>query len=205
MKTLAIRLSRILSWVLHPMVLPIYLVMLLFSQTAFALFSPAVKWYLCGSVVLYGTLLPMLSVGLMRMRGWLTNLHLYDRRERIVPLLCGAACYLLAATTIGRVDQALFLRKFMLAAACCELFCAVVSTRWQISLHLTAMGAAVALLVVMNVLGIPRMLLPLLWTILAAGALGSARLALGRHTPLELGAGFAGGFALTLFAMFVLK
>jgi membrane-associated phospholipid phosphatase len=67
------------------------------------------------------------------------------------------------------------------------------------------MGAAVALLVVMNVLGIPRMLLPLLWTIMAAGALGSARLALGRHTPLELGAGFAGGFALTLFAMFVLK
>lgn len=205
MKTIALRLSRILSWVLHPMVLPIYLVLLLFSQTAFALFSPAVKWYLCGSVILYGTLLPALSVGLMRLRGWLTNLHLYDRRERIVPLLCGAACYLLAATTIGRVEQALFLRKFMLATACCELFCAAVSTRWQISLHLTAMGAAVALLVVMNILGIPRMFLPLLWTILAAGALGSARLALGRHTPLELGAGFAGGFALTLLAMFFLK
>ena len=198
-------LSRILSWVLHPLVLPLYLLLFLFSQTAFALFAPATKWYLCGAVVLYGTLLPALSVGLLRLRGWIPDLRLEHRRERILPLIIGATCYLLAASTIGRIDSALFLRKFMLAAACCELFCAAVSTRWQISLHLTALGAAVALFVVMNILGIPRMLLPLLWTIVAAGALGSARLMLGRHTPLELGAGFSGGFLLTLLAMFFLK
>lgn len=202
--TIVIRLARILSWVMHPLVLPLYLVLLLFSQTAFALFAPAMKWYLSGTVVLYGMLLPALMVGLMRLRGWIPNLHLYDRRERILPLMVGAVCYLLAATTIGRIEAALFLRKFMLAAACCELFCVLVSTRWQISLHLTGMGAAVALLVVMNLLGIPRMLLPLLWAILAAGLLASARLALGRHTPAELGAGFAGGLLLTLGAMFFL-
>ncbi len=202
--TLDQRLARILSWALHPLVLPLYLVLLLFSQTAFALFSSGVKWYLAGTVVLYGSLLPALCVGVMRLRGWIPNLRLADRRERVLPLICGAACYLLAATTIGRVEAALFLRKFMLAAACSELFCALVSTRWQVSLHLTAMGAAVALLVVMNLLSIPRMFNPLLATLLAAGALASARLALGKHTPLELAAGFLGGFSLTLGALFFL-
>ena len=202
---IAIRLSRILSWSLHPLVLPLYLLLLLFSQTTFALFSPAVKWYLCGTVLLYGTLLPALCVGVMRLRGWIHDLRLADRRERIIPLICGAACYLLAASTIGRVEAALFLRKFMLAAALCCLFCAATPTRWQVSLHLTAMGSAVALLVVMNILAIPRMFLPMLWCIIGAGALASARLMLRRHTPLQLAIGFAGGFGLTWVAMFFLK
>ena len=41
----------------------------------------------------------------------------------------------------------------MVAAACCEVLCLVVSFYWKISLHLTGMGAVVALLVVMNVVG----------------------------------------------------
>ena len=69
--------------------------------------------------------------------------------------------------------------QFMVAAACCELLCFVVSLRWKISLHLTGMGAVVALLVVMNVAGVGNMVFPLVVAVLAAGALASARLYLG--------------------------
>lgn len=71
----------------------------------------------------------------------------------------------------------------MVAAACCEAMCFVVSLRWKISLHLTGMGAIVALLVVMNVVGVGNMLIPLAAAILCAGALASARLYLGVTIP----------------------
>ena len=195
-------LAQALSWAVHPFVLPLYLTLLLFSQTAFAFFTPSVKYYLAGSILLYGVLLPMLSIVVLRYRGWLPDWKIAERRERIVPLMIGACCYMLCATTIGRIETAVFLRKFMVAAACCEMMCALVTTRWQISLHLTGMGAAVALLTVMNILAVPSMFVPLLWGIAAAGALASARLYLGRHTPLQLVAGFAGGFLITLTTLF---
>lgn len=194
--------AQSLSWALHPFVLPIYLLLLLFSQTAFAHFPAAVKYYLIGSVLLYGVVLPLFFVLVLRYRGRLTNLRIERREERILPLMIGAICYMLCAVTIGRIESAAFLRKFMVAAGCCELMCAIVSSRWKISLHLTGMGAAVALLVVMNLLALPRMLMPLLVTIAASGLLASARLYLGRHNPLQVAAGFLGGFLIALVALF---
>lgn len=195
-------LARALSMALHPLVLPLYLVAMLFTQTTFSLFPSGVKWYLGGSVLLYGSLVPMLAVLLLYKIGWLKDLHIHNRRERILPLLIGAVAYMICALVIAKVPQAAFLRKFMLAAALCELFCLVISTEWKVSLHLTAMGAAVALLVVMNSLGLTQLFSWLLWTLLAAGLLGSARLYLGYHKPTQLLVGFAGGFLLTLVALF---
>ncbi len=195
-------LAQALSWALHPFVLPLYLLLLLFSRTAFAYFSPAVKGYLIGSVILYGVALPLFFILALRYRGRLKNLRIELREERILPLMIGAVCYMLCAVTIGRVESAAFLRKFMVAAGCCELMCAIVTTRWKISLHMTGMGAAVALLVVLNLLALPHMLPPLLLTIAAAGVLASARLCLGRHTPWQVAAGFAGGFLIALVALF---
>lgn len=57
------------------------------------------------------------------------------------------------------------------------------------------MGAAVALLVVMNVAGVGNMMVPLMVAILCAGALASARLYLGCHNGQQVLAGFCGGFA----------
>ena len=195
-------LARALSMALHPLVLPLYLVAMLFTQTTFSLFPTGVKWYLGGSVLLYGSIVPMLAVLLLYKIGWLKDLHIHHRRDRLLPLLIGAIAYMLCALVIAKVPQAAFLRKFMLAAALCELFCLVLSTEWKVSLHLTAMGAAVALLVVMNSLGLTQLFGWLIGTVLAAGLLASARLYLGYHNPRQVLVGFLGGFLLTHIALF---
>ena len=126
------------------------------------------------------------------------------RRSPSRPLLVGAVCYVLCAITIAKIPSAIFLRKFMVAAACCEVLCLVVSFYWKISLHLTGMGAVVALLVVMNVVGVGNMLVPLMVAILCAGALASARLYLGCHNGWQVLAGFCGGFAVSVLAVLFL-
>ena len=123
---------------------------------------------------------------------------------RILPLLIGALCYILCAVTVAKIPSAVFLRKFMLAAACCELLCLGVSFYWKISLHLTGMGAVVALLVVMNVVGVGNMMVPLVAAVLCAGALASARLYLGCHNGRQVLAGFCGGFVVSVLAVLFL-
>ena len=162
-----------ISWVLHPSLLPVYLMAVLLTMTAFSHYPPNVKFYLLWVVALYAIVIPLLSLGVLRSLGRISDYRIDARRERFLPLLVGAVCYVLCAITIAKIPSAIFLRKFMVAAACCEVLCLVVSFYWKISLHLTGMGAVVALLVVMNVVGVGNMLVPLMVAILCAGALGA--------------------------------
>ena len=198
------KLAHGLSWMLHPFVLPLYMIVVLLTLTVFAHYSTGVKCYLLWVVVLYAIVIPALSLGVLRSLGRISSYRVDERRERLLPLLIGAICYVLCAITIARIPSAAFLRKFMLAAACCEVMCLVVSSYWKISLHLTGMGAVVALLVVMNILGVGNMMIPLMVAILLAGALASARLYLGCHNAAQVLAGFCGGFVVTVLAVLFL-
>lgn len=198
------KIANTLSWVLHPFLLPVYLMALLLTMTTFALYSANVKLYFMWVVALYAIIIPFLTLGILRSLGRISDFRVDDRRERLLPLLIGTVCYVLCALTFAKIPSAIFLRKFMVAAACCEAMCFVVSLRWKISLHLTGMGAIVALLVVMNVVGVGNMLIPLSVAILCAGALASARLYLGCHNPRQVAAGFFGGFVVSLLAVLFL-
>lgn len=197
-------LSQGISWVLHPFVLPVYVMVLVLTATVFALYPSDLKIYLGAVVTLYTILLPLLSLGLLKTMGRISDWRIDQRRERIWPLAIGIVCYLLCALTIARIPSAVFLRKFMVAAACCEGLCLVVTLRWKISLHLTAMGAVVALLVLMSLVGAGNLIVPLSAAVLGSGVLATARLYLGCHNAWQVLAGFCGGFTVAVLAVLFL-
>lgn len=198
------KLAKTISWALHPFVLPIYVVAVLLTLTVFAYYPANVKLYLVWVVVLYAMLIPVLALGVLRSLGWISDYKVDLRRERIIPLAVGAICYILCALTIAKIPSVDFVRKFMVAAACCELLCLFVSFYWKISLHLTGMGAVVALFVIMNLVGVGNMMIPLMVALLLAGALASARLYLGCHNGAQVLAGFGGGFCIAALALLYL-
>lgn len=198
------RLSHALSWLLHPFFQPLYLITLLLTCTIFAAYPLKMKLYLWGVVILYTIVLPALALGVLRKAGRLSDFRIDVRNERILPLLIGAACYVLCALTLGKFASAAFLRKFMIAGACCELMCLFVSMRWKISLHLTGMGALTAMLVLLNFIGVGQMLVPLLAAVVGSGLLASARLYLGCHNGWQILAGYCGGFVVAALAMIFL-
>ena len=196
--------ARFVSWALHPFLQPLYLVSLLLTCTVFAGYSVRMRLYLVGVVVLYTMIIPALSLGVLRMSGRLSDFRIDNRSERIIPLLIGAICYFLCALTLGKIESSAFLRKLMLAAACCELLCLFVSLRWKISLHLTGLGALTAMLVVMNLIGVGNLFGPMCAVVAASGLLASARLYLGCHNGMQVFAGYCGGFAVATFAVLFL-
>lgn len=197
-----LRLSRILSLALHPLLLPAYLVaILLFARTAYAAYPAGIKFYLMWVVVLFTLILPVLTIAVLRSLGKLADYRLATRRERIVPLAVGVVCYLLCAVTLAKIPSAMLMRRMMLAAAACEALCFVVTLRWKISLHLTGMGAAVSLFTILCVAGIGHLFWVLVAAVVGSGMLASARLCLGSHNGSQVLAGFAGGFVVTALVM----
>ena len=195
------RAADALSWALHPFLLPLYLVVVLLTYTPYASYPGNMKFYLVWVILLYGMFLPALCLGLLHAWGRVSDWRVDRRRERMWPLVVGAVCYLLCAVTLAKFPSAAFLRKFMVAAACCEARCLFVSFYLKISLHLTAMGAAVALMAVLNFVDPGCAVVPLLAAVLGAGALASARLYLGCHNGLQVAAGFCGGFAVAVLSL----
>lgn len=199
------RLSRALSWLLHPFVVPLYVLGFMLLTDGFLSRLPAsIKSYLAWIVVLYAAIVPMLSIAFMRGLGLLKNFGLHSQRSRLLPLLVGAVCYVLCAITLSDVAVATIIRKFVLAAACCEVLALIVTPFWKISLHLICMGGVTAVFTLLSVAGAGQHFWALVATILLSGALASARLHLGAHNPSQIAVGYFGGLVVAMLAMIYL-
>jgi hypothetical protein len=121
-----------------------------------------------------------------------------------LPLLVGVISYVLCAVTLSDVAVATLVRKFVLAAACCEALALIVTPFWKISPHLICMGGVTAMFMLLSVAGAGQHFWALVVTILLSGALASARLHLGAHNPWQVAAGYFGGLTVAILAMIYL-
>lgn len=204
-KNLADNVAKIISFLLNPLFVPSYmLLILLYADSAFALYPPQFKIYLIWVVVLYTLIIPAISLGILRTAGRISSFDVDNRDERALPLLLAGVCYILCAMTIGRIHSAELLRRIMLASACCQIMALAVSFRWKISLHMIAQGGCVAILLVLSLASIGNLTSFLALAVVAAGILASSRLYLGKHSPWQVAAGFLGGFVVALSMMLLL-
>ncbi len=90
----------------------------------------------------------------------------------------------------------MWLVLFMAGAVAAVIVCAVVNRKWKISAHMTAMGGFMALVMRMAVdnLGIVDMLWPVAIVAMLCGLVGTSRVLMGRHTLMQVAAGFLNGF-----------
>lgn len=190
--------ARIISGLLHPFLLPTYLAVALLCCGAgyAALYPLRVRIYLLWSVLLFTAVVPALSMALLRAYGKISDMDLSVRGERIVPLLLMAVCYTLCALAVVRIPGAHSLSRFVFCGAACATFALAVSCYWKISLHLTGMGTVSALLFWIGAAG-GDTFWPLVVALTGAGALASARLRLGCHTPAQVAGGFVAGAAIS--------
>ena len=199
---LCVTMCRGISWLLHPFMVPTYMVLiLLFGDTIMSNIAPGLKWFFVLMVSLNTLVIPAILIALMRTFGVLGNLSLQQRRERVIPLAVVAVCYLICALMISNILVAFLIRKFLFAAFGCVLVALVVNFWWKISLHLTAAGGAVAVLLIVAISRFGDLTGTVIVAILLSGLLASARLRLGSHSPAQVAAGFFGGFAAAALVM----
>ena len=191
--------AKIISAIFHPLLIPVYIMtVLLFFNTIYSYYPMSVKLYLIWVMVLYAIVLPALTVMLVKRIQRIRGVRLPRHHFLSIIMLVGACCFLLCALTLMKSPSLTIFRKVAVAAMLCELFCLGMIQFTRISLHLTAMGAGVAALVILNIIGENSLFWVMLISIISAGILASARLYMGRHRSLQLLTSFVGGFLICI-------
>jgi hypothetical protein len=197
--------ARIVSRIMHPFLMPVYaLLLIVFGNTMLDIYPTRIKIFFFAVVVLNAVIIPAFAIALMRTLGYITDISLDNRRDRISPLALMAISYGICIMLVTDIQSAFLIRKFLIAGMACSVLALIITFFWKISLHLVAAGAVTAMIAMLAVAGIPGMFIPLITCILLTGILASARLLLGKHTPAQVGLGFLAGFTASALALLFL-
>ena len=195
--------ASLLSVVLHPFLLPVYVLLVIFqSGTLFSFIPGRVQALVYLMTVMGVVILPLLCMPILKRFKLIESYHLLQKQERVFPVFVTVlgtffAFYLLRHVPYTEVVRQLYLVLVILLAGFM-----ILTIRWKISMHMTAIGAVCGYVFILGAkyLGDTGYLLMAL--ILLSGILGTCRLYLKRHTPAQVYAGYVYGCALVVGVLY---
>lgn len=193
-------LAYALSVALYPLFVSTYIMLLfcwVFSHAVLPL--PASYWLLStGGTLLFTCLLPLIILGVMIKMGRVSNLDVTDRKERTIPYIYTMGCIGCWCFFLHLIRMPQYIVWSAVATLVVLIIVMLITLRWKISVHLSSMGGAVAMIMgIMMHCGIYRpsvviLLLGLSWLLMLA------RIRLNAHTPAQTVAGFLLGLIIVL-------
>ncbi len=193
--------SHVLSWVLVPLLMPLYAMLVAFHISVLQFATTQTKWSFCIIIFCITAVVPMLLIFMLKKMGVVEDLGLNGRKERLVPYIISILTLAASGWFMLAKGAPLWAGMFFFGGALAGIVNMIVNLWWKISAHAAAAAGVVALLVCISREGIPHPHIEI-WVASAigiAGLLGSARVWLGRHTVLQVLAGSAVGFLCVFF------
>ena len=135
------------------------------------------------------SLLPMGVVVYMLKKGYISDLHISNRRERHIPYLVGFIGSVIALALVAKFSGSQLMRSLAVCNAIAMAALGSINAGWQISNHTASIMAATVFLGLVFGTAVSLALLPLV------GMTFAARLWLKRHTVAQLIAGMLIGAA----------
>ena len=198
---LADNFSTAVSWLMSPLLMPVYGIVMVFMLTVYSYVPMGIKLGFTLIVAGVTIILPMLTVLLLKHLGMVSEIGLNNQKERTIPYLITILCMGGTAVFLAMKGFPLWVVMFYAGGALAGLIEAIINNWWKISAHAAGVAGLVAMLVRMSHTPMvnPDVLTWLIVAVACAGLTGSARLWLGRHTLAQVLAGYAVGFCSVYF------
>lgn len=213
--------AKIISLLFHPLMILTYMlvVLLLANPYLFGVSSMAEQQSkeLILRVFFSTFFIPASSVAMLRFLGFVQSLELPEKEERIGPYIITSIFYLwLFRNFLGNSAIPTAYTSFVLGATISLFIAFFINIFSKISAHAVGMGGLVGMVVITMLLfsygnfevSLPligdfylNMVTVLLIVIVLAGLVGTARLVLKAHEPMDLYGGYLIGFASQLIAL----
>jgi hypothetical protein len=187
--------ATVVSYVVNPLVLPPILLGLVLWHAG----APTVQvWQGTALGLVFFAVVPLLFVGWMRMRGEIATLEIRDRAKRFRPFAVGfvSGCAAYAAILAADLVSGDLVAAIVACHVLNTVLLALITLRWKISIHCTALAGVVGVLWFARVHVSGEMLAsPVLGRLLLGGSLlllpllAWARVRSGAHTPAQATAG----------------
>ena len=190
------RFARFLSIILHPILMPSYVLWFLLNHGSYysAIISPFEKIGLYTVVVVFTLVFPAMVVNFLVVKGRITSAEMVTREERRIPFTSYLILLLTAYYLMSLLQLPVLPTLMVLGASIAVALSLLITYFWKISIHMVGIGGAMGVMFALNSLIIIDLSLPIVLTMLISGLLGTARLSLGAHDPMQVYAGFALGF-----------
>jgi hypothetical protein len=215
--------AHIFSVVFHPLFILTYMVLVLLwaNPFSFGWRHVAEADTLLIIVVMTTIMLPLISILMMKMMGWVQTFKLETRHERIGPYIASGIMYLTLYLHVSRAETfPPSLRVVTLGALLALWICFFINNFIKISIHAAGVGGLVGLVALTKLtfgyaqaqIGIPggiNLVVPidyiLYGAIFIAGMVCTSRLILQTHNLKEVYIGFAVGLGSIIIAYFIIK
>lgn len=190
------KLATLLSTMFHPLLMPTYGIAIALYTSYMRIFGDRLLGIVIVGVLLTTCILPSLGIYILYKLGHISDFRLHERTERTIPYLINFACYVACYLYLYRFGIPSWIIAFIAGAIVALIISLFINRYWKISAHMVAAGSMVTLVFLMSFYGLmlTPYILPLqIASVLLAGAIGSSRILLKRHTLGQVGAGFALG------------
>jgi hypothetical protein len=197
--------SKILSVVFHPVFIPLYGLLIIYSSPTLLSFIPArMKWTIFVMVLTNNVILPLALAAVLYSRGAIKTFNARDRNERVVLLTFALLMYTITAILLLKIQVPNLIRAYFISIAFVTLVTLIITAIYRISLHAAGIGGLLSLLIFMIMLYDIRSAWQLVAVILLGGAVMSSRLYLDDHTPTETWTGLLTGAGVMALSLFIL-
>ncbi len=183
-----------ISLIFHPLIMPtLAFLLLLNSGFYFSLLTYQAKLFILMIIFISTFVLPLISIGLMSLNTKF-RIDLNKNADRVIPMLASAIFYYLGYYYLGRLPVYPIYRVFLISSILIIVTLMIVSIRWKISAHMAGIGGLIGVFMALSFRLNTDTSVLLSYLITAAGLIGTSRLILDKHNPVQVYSGFFAGF-----------
>lgn len=196
-----ITMSKIVSIICSPFLMPLVGVLLLFIFSYLTLLNWQMKLYIIIIFLLFTIMLPLTLIRIYcRHKGW-SMTELKERKKRLVPFIFCILSYLLGYYILSSNHMPYTITCIIIASIVIQVICAIIHRWWHISVYCAAIGGVLGAIIAFSRVFVFN---PVWWMcliILIAGLVGTSRMVLKKHTLGQVVAGFLLGVACTIIVI----
>ncbi len=199
--------ANVISYAFHPVFMPTLVALMLsvLAPVSFAGFTGDVIGRQTLIIFMLTAFFPLLFVGLTKALGFIQSIQMHDSKDRIIPLMGTMIFYFWAYHVFSNIESPFILRVLLLGTFWGVIVLFMVNIFFKVSMHTMAAGGVLGLVIVLMVTSPVSMIVPLFFTIIIAGVIGTARMLLGAHHQSEIWVGYLLGIIVQLCAYFYLN
>ena len=195
-------LSKILSYLFHPLLMTTWFTLLLLYTNPFS-FAGLSSGIVIAVIFINTFMFPAISILLMRKLGFIEDLEMPDHKQRIIPLVASIIFYVWAYLATRKINFPYMMGVFMMGVLVSLFASFVINVFYKVSLHMVGVSGALTAIMLLVFVSPSDLSYYFLAMILLTGAVASARLYLGAHTMKEVYVGFLVGMFGQVFGLFL--
>jgi nitrate reductase NapE component len=196
--------AKIISYLFHPVLIPVYLVLLVVKTNPYLLasFPNSQKNRLVAMFVVMYVMFPVVSVLLMKALGFINSVYLRTQRDRIIPyVVCMIYYWWVWYVIVNRAELPHDLVVLSLAIFLASIAGLMANISMKVSMHAMAAGIMAAFVIMLGYSQDISFGVYISLAIFLAGIICTARFIVSDHTPREIYGGLLIGVLSLIIAI----